>query len=163
VTVDEPHHSWWNPDLSTDEFRELGYHVIDMIAEYYFSIGERPVFTARRSEQVAEVFAEQLPESGQEPHAILDEWMNKVLPHVTHVGSPRYFGFVMGSGTMMGTLAGARWLGACSTEVLFNKGHQISSKAVWLLRMWTMTNARIDNLPCAGDGSSDCILIDLRH
>lgn len=101
------HDFWWNPDLTPDEFRELGYRVIDMIAAYYDSIRDQPVFPARRSDHVAGVFAESLPEKGQSPHAILDEWTAKVLPHTTHVGSPRYFGFVMGSGTMMATLAEA--------------------------------------------------------
>jgi aromatic-L-amino-acid decarboxylase len=101
------HDSWWNPDLSPDEFRELGYRVIDMIADYYSSLDDQPVFPARRSDEVAEVFAESLPQEGQEPRAILDEWTDKVLPNTTHVGSPRYFGFVMGSGTVMATLAEA--------------------------------------------------------
>lgn len=36
-----------------------------------------------------------------------DEWTAKILPNATHLGSPRYFGFVNGSGTMMGMLAEA--------------------------------------------------------
>lgn len=99
--------SWWNPDLSPDEFRELGYRVVEMIAEYYGSINERPVFPARSSGEVAARFNEPLPRAGQEASAILNEWTEKVLPNTTHVGSPRYFGFVMGSGSMMATLAEA--------------------------------------------------------
>lgn len=99
--------SWWNPDFSPDEFRELGYRVVDMITDYYDSIDDRPVFPARSSGEVAECFDEPLPTKGQEPHAILDEWSAKVLPNATHLGSPRYFGFVNGSGTMMATLAEA--------------------------------------------------------
>lgn len=99
--------NWWNADLPPDEFRALGYRVVDMIAEYYNSLRERPVFPAKRSEEVAARFKEPLPEVGQAPHAILDEWADKILPNTTHVGSPRYFGFVMGSGTMMATLAEA--------------------------------------------------------
>lgn len=99
--------SWWNPDLSPDDFRALGHRVVEMIAEYYGSIEELPVFPARSSGEVAELFGEPLPQEGQDPQAILDEWTEKVLPNTTHVGSPRYFGFVMGSGAMMATLAEA--------------------------------------------------------
>lgn len=99
--------SWWNPDLSPEEFRRLGYRVIDMIAGYYDALGDLPVFPARSSAEVAACFSEPLPQEGQPASAILDEWAEKVLPNSTHIGSPRYFGFVMGSGSMMATLAEA--------------------------------------------------------
>jgi len=94
-------------DLSPEEFRELGYRVVDMIAEYYSTIREAPVFPPHTLAAVEEVFDEPLPKSGQEPEKILNEWQTKVLPNTTHLGSPRYFGFVNGSGTMIGTLAEA--------------------------------------------------------
>lgn len=94
-------------DLSPEEFRELGYHVIDMIADYYATVRDVPVFPRDTSEDVARVFDEPLPESGQDPRDVVDEWRSKILPHATHLGSPRYFGFVNGSGTMIGTLAEA--------------------------------------------------------
>ena len=94
-------------DLKPDEFRKLGYRVIDMITAYYASIHELRVFPASTSVEVEQVFEENLPETGQDPSAIMDEWQSKVLPNTTHLGSPRYFGFVNGSGTMIGTLAEA--------------------------------------------------------
>ena len=94
-------------DLSPEEFRELGYRTVDMIAEYYANIREVPVFPPHTSEEVEAVFNEPLPEEGKSPAEVLDEWNSKVLPNVTHLGSPRYFGFVNGSGTMMATLADA--------------------------------------------------------
>jgi len=96
-----------NLDLSPDEFRQLGYRAVDMMAEYYRGIREVPVFPPRTSAEVAQVFQENLPEQGQEPGAILSEWSEKILPNATHLGSPRYFGFVNGSGTMIGALAEA--------------------------------------------------------
>ena len=94
-------------DLTPNEFRELGYRVVDMIAEYYSTVREVPVFPPHTSAEVQKVFEEPIPEKGQDPDAILDEWRTKVLPNTTHLGSPRYFGFVNGSGTMIGTLAEA--------------------------------------------------------
>jgi len=94
-------------DLKPEEFRALGYRVVDMIADYYSNIRDFPVFPQHTSIEVQKVFDESLPENGQDPAAILDEWRTKVLPNTTHVGSPRYFGFVNGSGTMIGTLAEA--------------------------------------------------------
>jgi glutamate/tyrosine decarboxylase-like PLP-dependent enzyme len=94
-------------DLSPQEFRTLGYQVVDMIADYYAGVRQVPVFPKKTSAQVAAEFAEELPESGQGPEGVLEEWRTKVLPNATHLGSPRYFGFVNGSGTMIATLAEA--------------------------------------------------------
>lgn len=94
-------------DLSPQEFRKLGYRVVDMIAEYYSNIREVPVFPPHTLAEVEKIFEEPLPEKGQEPEEILNEWQSKVLSSTTNLGSPRYFGFVNGSGTMIGTLADA--------------------------------------------------------
>lgn len=103
----QKHDSWLDPDLPQEVFRQLGYRVVDMIAEYYDSLDELPVFPGRTSSQVAGFVDEPLPMESQDPHAILDEWKEKILPNTTHLGSPRYFGYVNGSGTMMATLAEA--------------------------------------------------------
>ncbi len=94
-------------DLSPEAFRRLGHQVVDSIADYYGTIRDRPVFPGRTGAQIASVFDEMLPLEGQDPEAILKEWEEKVLPNTTQLGSPRYFGFVNGSGTMMGVLADA--------------------------------------------------------
>jgi len=98
---------WYAGDLAPEAFREIGYEVIDRIAEYLQQIGDVPVFPAHRPEDVAREFEEPLPERGQDPTHILAEWSEKVLPNTTHLGSPRYFGFVNGSGSTMGILAEA--------------------------------------------------------
>src|SRR3990172_6445491 len=94
-------------DMEPEAFRKLGYRVIDSIADYYRAIRDVPVFPGRTSREVAELFEEPLPEKGQAPDRVLDAWTEKVLPNTTHLGSPRYFGFVNGSGTMISVLAEA--------------------------------------------------------
>lgn len=94
-------------DLSPEEFQRLGHRVVDAIADYYRTIRTRPVFPGRTGEQVEAVFDEPLPLRGEAPEAVLDAWRDRILPNATHLGSPRYFGFVNGSGTMMGVLADA--------------------------------------------------------
>jgi len=94
-------------DMSPEAFRHLGHRVVDMIADYYRTVRDVPVFPGRTSPTVAAAFDEPLPTAGQDPGSILDAWTEKVLPNATHLGSPRYFGFVNGSGTMMSVLAEA--------------------------------------------------------
>lgn len=98
---------WLNPDFPPGEFRRLGYRVVDMIADYFGSLDNLPVSPRRSSGEVEAIFREPLPAEGQHPDEILDQWTEKVLPNVTHLGSPRYFGFVNGSGSMMAVLAEA--------------------------------------------------------
>lgn len=92
-------------DMDSEEFRRLGHRVIEMIASYYSTIRDLPVTPDCSNTAMVELFREQLPKEGQDPDTLLHEWTSKVLPYLTHLGSPRFFGFVMGSGTMMGTLA----------------------------------------------------------
>lgn len=94
-------------DLDPDEFRAVGYRAVDEIAAYFERLDDLPVFPGVTPQEVEAVFDEDLPETGQDPDAILDEWVEKVLPNATHNTSPRFFGFVMGSGTMMGVVADA--------------------------------------------------------
>jgi aromatic-L-amino-acid decarboxylase len=98
---------WWNADMSPEEFRRVGYQAIDMMAGYFGSIRDRKVFPAKSSQEVAGQFAEPLPEHGAPADEILAEWPTRIVPNATHLGSPRYFGFVNGSGTMIGVLADA--------------------------------------------------------
>ena len=107
VYTASPSAPWFKGDLPTDEFRKLGHRAVDMIAEYFDRLPDLPVFPPRGSAEIEAVFHEALPEAGQDADAILDEWTEKVLPNVTHIGSPRYFGFVNGSGSMMAILAEA--------------------------------------------------------
>src|SRR5690606_28614502 len=98
---------WFAGDLPLEEFRELGYRAVDAITEYFSSVRDLPVFPNRPSAEIQRDFVEPLPEEGQPPDDILDEWIDRILPNSTHIGSPRYFGFVNGSGSMMGVLADA--------------------------------------------------------
>lgn len=94
-------------DMESEAFRKLGYEVIDAIAEYFDSIKERRIISKSNSKEIAQVFQEALPQSGQDAGSIIREWKQNVLPHATHIGSPRYFGFVNGSGNMISVLAEA--------------------------------------------------------
>jgi aromatic-L-amino-acid decarboxylase len=98
---------WWEADLEPDEFRRLGYQAVDMMADYFASIHNLPVFPGKTSKEVVDVFEEPLPLKGLPAEQILQDWPTRVLPSATHLGSPRYFGYVNGSGTMLGVLADA--------------------------------------------------------
>jgi len=85
-------------DLDPDAFRELGYRTVDVIADYYASLDDRPVYVQAAPEAVVDAFDEPLPETGEAPERVLDAIEDDVLPYATHNPSPRFFGYVMGGG-----------------------------------------------------------------
>lgn len=94
-------------ELDSETFRELGYRTVDLIADYDESIDDRPVYPGVDPAEIAAAFDDPLPERGSDPAGIVDEIERTVIPYATHNPSPRYFGYVMGSGTPLGALTEA--------------------------------------------------------
>jgi glutamate/tyrosine decarboxylase-like PLP-dependent enzyme len=98
-------------DLDLDEFRRVGYQVIDAIAAYHAGLADRRAIPDATPTEVAARFAEPLALDGESAGALLADWQARVEPLSTAVGSPRHFALVNGSGAMIGILAEA--LAAC--------------------------------------------------
>ena len=94
-------------DMTLEELRRVGAGVIEAIAQYHAGLDQRRVLPAATPAQVASQFGDALPEIGISPDEILRDWADRVVPLLTAVGSPRHFGFVNGSGSMIGILADA--------------------------------------------------------
>ena len=98
---------FFSADLPPTEFRKLGHRAIDLLARYYTSLGQRPVVLGENARVVRRLFDEPLPRRGRSPESVLARWETTVLPHSGHLGSPRFFGYVTGSGLQIGALADA--------------------------------------------------------
>jgi aromatic-L-amino-acid/L-tryptophan decarboxylase len=95
-------------ELPPEEFRRLGYRVIDMMTDYFRTIPTRPVLPSLTASELQALFkSDRLTQRGEEAETLLDDWEGRVLPNLTTVGSPRQFVYVTGSGTMIGALAEA--------------------------------------------------------
>lgn len=104
-------------DMDLQDFRKIGYSVVDQIADYFSSIRTRRIITENDSRTIEQLFQTALPEKGEPADQIIREWEEKILPNATHLGSPRYFGFVNGSGSMISVFADA-----LATSVNMNAG-----------------------------------------
>ncbi len=83
-------------DLTPDQFRELGYRAIDLIAESLERLQKRQE-PARRAVPPAlreELLAQPLPERGTRPEELLEFVAQNVLPYPLGHNPPRFFAWV---------------------------------------------------------------------
>ena len=82
----------------------------ELASEYVKSLPDRPVAYPVTPEEMQMSLDEALPESGCDPVAALDEWINRADRGIVASSGPRFFGYVIG-GTTPAALAGD-WLAA---------------------------------------------------
>jgi glutamate/tyrosine decarboxylase-like PLP-dependent enzyme len=88
--------------------RELLTAAADHAATYLESVNERPVRAQLDPAVVGDAFDWRLPDDPLDPKLVLDELVAQAEPGIAALGSPRYFGFVIG-GTLPAALA-ADWM-----------------------------------------------------
>jgi aromatic-L-amino-acid decarboxylase len=92
-----------NPvEISTDQFRRLAEHVTQLAASYLESIDEQPISPAINGEESLRHFSTAVPEDGIGEGALnaLQEVMRG-----SRVQNGRFFGYVLGSGEPVGSVA----------------------------------------------------------
>src|SRR5438045_7006956 len=81
-------------DIEIEEFRRVGYEVIDAIAAYHEGLDARPVLPRATPADVAAQFIDEFAEYGEPADALLADWRQRVGPLLTAIGSPRHFAYV---------------------------------------------------------------------
>ncbi|HEX8090440.1 MAG TPA: pyridoxal-dependent decarboxylase, partial [Blastocatellia bacterium] len=92
-------------DLAADEIRRIGGDAVDLIADYYDSIRDRPVFSGVTARDVSERVDQALPEAGADFDELLDVFRDVILRFNRHNGHPRFFGYVASPGTAVTAIA----------------------------------------------------------
>jgi glutamate/tyrosine decarboxylase-like PLP-dependent enzyme len=83
--------------------------------DYLAGIRERPVGERASAGELRAALARELPESGEDPAAVVEELARAAEPGVVATGGPRYFGFVIG-GALPAAL-GADWLASAWDQI----------------------------------------------
>jgi aromatic-L-amino-acid decarboxylase len=98
-------------ELSSEEMRDLGYKVIDILVEHFEQVCEKPV-TRKASRAVMEQrLREPLPEQGMDVGDLLQQLQQDVFNNIMHLDSPRFFAFVPSPSNFASVLADALAVG----------------------------------------------------
>ncbi|MDX1664035.1 MAG: pyridoxal-dependent decarboxylase [Candidatus Promineifilaceae bacterium] len=102
VAVTACEHSLDPPDWHAA--RALAHRMVDDLFAYHESIGHRPVWQPV-PDHVREALDQPLPAGPQAAEAVYEEFLDHVLPFGPGNGHPRFWGWVIGTGTVSGMLA----------------------------------------------------------
>ncbi len=79
--------------MSTDDFRRYGYEVIDWIADYLESVGDRSIVSEAKPGEIRAMMPGVAPERSEPFDAILRDLDEIVMPGITHWQSPGWFAY----------------------------------------------------------------------
>jgi len=87
-----------------ESMRKLGHKMLNDMLDYMETVRERPVWQ-HVPERVKAHFRSPVPHDPQPPEEIYKEFVEKVLPYPIGNIHPRFWGWILGTGTVMGAFA----------------------------------------------------------
>ncbi len=87
------------------ELRALGHRMLDGIFDHVQGVRQGPVWREMPGESRLRLDSERVPHAGQGAAAAYESFVQDVLPYGIGNVHPRFWGWVMGSGTPVGMLA----------------------------------------------------------
>ena len=104
--MDKENHHISPVQINKDDFREIGYRLIDTLSDFYDSINERPVTTGETQKQIQTVLGNvSMPENGTSVSELFIKTADLLLNHSLLNGHPKFFGYITSSPTQIGALA----------------------------------------------------------
>ncbi len=93
-------------EIKKEDFKKLGYQLIDQIADFIDNIDERPVKLNESPTKLQELLGNiSLPEKGSSAEAILSKASDLMLNHSLLNGHPKFMGYITSSPAPLGALA----------------------------------------------------------
>ena len=93
-------------EIAPEEFRRLGYQLVDRIADFLSSLPQRPVTPGESAAVVRQALGSEnkLPEHGTDPQSLLEQAANLVFDHSLFNSHPRFWGYVTSPAAPIGIL-----------------------------------------------------------
>src|SRR5947209_8813345 len=93
-------------EMSKEDFKKIGYNLIDTLSVFYDTINQNPVTTGETPTQIQAVLGNaSLPETGTSVSALFNKACDFLLNHSLLNGHPKFFGYITSSPTQIGALA----------------------------------------------------------
>ena len=92
-------------ELDPEEFRDLGYRIIDRITEFLKSLPSKPVAPNESATSIRELISLPFPNEGQPARPLLEHAFDLLVDHSTFNSHPRFWGYITGSPAPIGALA----------------------------------------------------------
>ena len=92
-------------ELDPEEFRDLGYRMIDRITEFLKSLPSKPVAPNESATSIRELISLPFPNEGQPARPLLEHAFDLLVDHSTFNSHPRFWGYITGSPAPIGALA----------------------------------------------------------
>lgn len=90
--------------VSPDEFRTIGYQIVDLIADYRATVGERPVMAQTAPGDVKAQLPACPPDKPESFERILSDLDRIILPGLTNWQHPQFFGYFPCNGSLASVL-----------------------------------------------------------
>ena len=133
--------------MLVSEFREYAHRFVDWMAEYMENVENYPVKSRAVPGEIFQQIAEEMPKQGQSMETIFQDFINIILPGVTHWQNPNYFAYFPANtsrpsilGEMItATLAiqGMKWETSPASTELEERMMQWLGKAMGIPADWT--------------------------
>ena len=92
-------------EMSPEQFRALGYRLVDRVAEFLDSLPSRRVSPGESPREIRAILGDSpLPERGTAAEPLLEEAMRLLFEHSLFNGHPRFMGFITSPAAPLGAL-----------------------------------------------------------
>lgn len=136
-------------ELSTEEMREFGYRVIDMLLDYYGERAGKPVAETLDHEALDAILREPLPRQGMPWQDALDQFERQAVDASNRVDHPRFFAYIPLANNFVSVMADALAAG----YNIFNAVWRQSPGAAQIERLTVDWLRQIFELPAEAGGT----------
>lgn len=93
-------------DMNKEDFRKIGYSLVNTISDFFESVENGPVTTGETPGQIQAILGKNvLPEEGTPASELFDKTTDLLFGHSLFNGHPRFFGYITSSPAPIGALA----------------------------------------------------------